>query len=201
MSNAAADAGRTTPTRTPWVLRVAAHPAGPWLLVLLAVLEACVFPAPTEALFLALAIARPRRSWWLAALATAGSVAGGLLGYQLGAAFFDRFGQPLLDWYGLTGHLAAMREVYRDNVFLALATSGYTPIPYMLYTIVGGAFDIPLGPFVAGSIVGRGVKYAILGAVTYYLGPAARAFIERHTRWLVAAAAVAIVVAAVLLWT
>lgn len=184
-----------------WALRAGEHPAGPWVLVLFAIMEAFVFPAPTEALFLALALARPRRSWALAALATAASVAGGVVGYHVGAFFFDRVGRPVLEWYDLAGQVDTVREVYRDNVYLALGTSGYTPIPYMLYTIAAGALGIPLGPFVVGSLVGRGIKYAILAALTYYLGPAVRTFLDRYVGWVVAAVAVVLLLAVLVLKT
>ncbi|HEV2147843.1 MAG TPA: hypothetical protein VGR37_10610, partial [Longimicrobiaceae bacterium] len=49
--------------------RWAAHPLGPVLLFLSAVAEACLFPAPTEAVYVALAVGRPRRSPRLALLA------------------------------------------------------------------------------------------------------------------------------------
>jgi membrane protein YqaA with SNARE-associated domain len=178
-----------------WILRWADHPAGPLVLVLMAILEACVFPAPTEAMFIALALGRPRRSWWFAGLASAASVTGGLMGYYVGAALFDEIARPVLSWYGLTDEMDAVARVYRENVFIALATSGYTPIPYMLYTIAGGAFGIPLVPFVLGSVVGRGIKYLILGALTFYLGPPVRAFLDRHSGWIVAVLGLLLVLA------
>lgn len=181
-----------------WLLRWAEHPAGPAVLAALAVMEACLFPAPTEALFVALAVARPRRAWWLAGVAATASVVGGVVGYQLGAALFEQVGRRVLEWYGLSGQLDTLGALYRDNVYLALGTSGYTPIPYMLYSIAAGALDVPLGPFVLGSLVGRGIKYAILGALVYYLGPAVRAWLERHGGWVTVLAAL-LAVAAVLL--
>jgi membrane protein YqaA with SNARE-associated domain len=181
-----------------WILRWADHPAGPLVLVLMAILEACLFPAPTEAMFIALALGRPRRSWWFAGLATAASVTGGVIGYYVGAAFFDEIARPVLSWYGLTDEMSAVARVYRANVFIALATSGYTPIPYMLYTIAAGAFGIPVPPFVAGSVVGRGIKYLILGALTYYLGPPVRAFLDRHSGWIVALLGLTLLLALVL---
>ena len=87
-----------------------------------------------------------------------------------------------------------MREVYQNNIYLALGTSGYTPIPYMLYTIVGGALGLPLGAFVIGSLVGRGIKYAILAALTYYLGPAVRSFLDRYLPWVAGVLVVALLV-------
>ncbi|HEX8431410.1 MAG TPA: hypothetical protein VF625_08990, partial [Longimicrobium sp.] len=73
--------------------RWARHPAGNVLLALFAAIEACIFPAPTEALMVALSVARPRRSWHLAAIAVLGSMLGAGVGYALG-----RYGQGNLEW-------------------------------------------------------------------------------------------------------
>jgi len=178
--------------------RWAAHPLGPALLFLSAVAEACLFPAPTEAVFLALAVGEPRRAPRLAALAAAGGLVGAALGYWLGAALFARAGRPVLDAYGLLPRFAAMGELYRGSLFAALATSGYTPVPFVLYTIAGGAFHVPLLPFLAGALAGRTLKYAVLAALAWWLGPAVHAFLARHLRWatLAAAAAAAALLAA-----
>ncbi|HEX2091876.1 MAG TPA: hypothetical protein VHG28_05705 [Longimicrobiaceae bacterium] len=179
-----------------WARRWGEHPLGPVLLFVFAVAEACLFPAPTEALFLALAVGRPRRSPRLAAVATAGGVVGAGIGYGFGASFFERVGRPVLEWYGLLPRFDAVGALYRDHLFLALATSGYTPVPWVLYTIAAGALGVPLLLFLAGSLVGRGVKYALLGALTWWLGPAVHAFLARHLRL---AAVLAVVVVLVLL--
>ena len=178
-----------------WVLGWADRPSGPALLVLLALLEATVFPAPTEALLIALALGRPRRAWWLGALAAVASVLGGLAGYWLGSVFFDRLGQPLLASYGLLEHLEVVTSVYRENAFLALATSGYTPIPYLLYTMIGGAAEVPLLTFVTGSLVGRSLKYLPLVVLVYFFGPGVRRILDRY-----AAGVAATIVALLILW-
>lgn len=148
------------------------RPAGIAILVVLAVLEATVFPGPTEAMLVALTLARRRRAWLFATAATAASVGGGLVGYHLGAALFDSVTRPLLERYDLLAHVDAVARIYRDNALLALATSGYTPVPYMLYTSVAGATEQPLLAFVAGSFLGRALKYAPIAALAYLLGPA-----------------------------
>jgi membrane protein YqaA with SNARE-associated domain len=148
------------------------HPAGPALLFGSAVLEGCLFPAPTEALFAALALARPRRSALLAAVATAGSVAGGALGYLAGAALWDSVARPVLAWWGLEGSIEGVGAAYRRHLPLALLTSGYTPIPYLLYAIGGGALGVSFPAFVAWSLAGRGIKFALLAVATRWLGPA-----------------------------
>ena len=56
-------------------------------------------------------------------------------------------------------------------MMMALVTSGYTPIPYMLYTAIAGATHLPLPAFVLGSLAGRALKYAPISILTYFLGP------------------------------
>lgn len=174
--------------------RWAAHPLGPALLFLFAVLEACVFPAPTEALLLALALARPERAWRLGALTVAGGAVGAGVGYWIGASFFHRLGAPVLAWYDLLPRFEALGALYRDHLFLALATSGYTPIPHLLYTIAAGAWGVSFFPFLAGAAVGRALKYGVMAALAWYFGPAVRAFLARHLRLAMVLVAVLIVV-------
>lgn len=171
--------------------RLAGHPAAPALLFAFAVVEGCLFPAPTEALYAALALAHPRRAWTLAAVAAAGSVLGGAVAWTLGAWFYARAGERVLGAYGLLGHVQAVAAAYRENAALALATSGYTPVPYVLYGIVGGASGMGLGTFVAFSAVGRGLKYAILAGLARAAGPALR-------RWMARSRMAAVLVAALI---
>lgn len=72
-----------------------------------------------------------------------------------------------------------MGDLYRGNPLLALLTSGYTPIPYVLYTISAGASSVPFASFLLGSLAGRGLKYVILSGVTFYAGPAVQAALRR----------------------
>lgn len=164
-----------------------------------AVLEACIFPAPTEALFVALALVRPGLSWWLVALTTGASGVGSLLGYGFGFALWDPVGRPVLEWMELTDRFNSVGSLYHENLFLALVTSGYTPIPFLLYTIAAGAFAVPLLPFLAGAMVGRGIKYLVIGTLTFYLGPTVRNVLDRHFRWVALGLAV-LLLAALLFW-
>lgn len=189
-------AGQARPPER-WASRWARHPLGPALLVLFSALEACLFPAPTEALMVALALARPGRSWRLAALAVLGSLAGALIGYGIG-----RYGLAALDWAGGDAaspqHLETLGRAYRGGAFWLLATSGFTPIPYFLYTIAAGVYRVPLLPFLAGALTGRALKYLFLGSLTYSLGPLLHRLLARPR--LLAAAACVLVVLGALGW-
>ena len=173
-------AGAPAPGKRTGVERWASHPAGPALLFGLAVLEGTLFPAPTEALFVALVLGRQWRIGGLLALAVLGSTAGGALGYLMGSMSFDEVGRPVLDRLGALPRLEQVGALYRENLFLALSTSGFTPIPYLVYTMAAGAFRVPLLPFLVYALIGRGLKYLVLGAVTYGVGVPVRVLVGRY---------------------
>ena len=165
---------------------------------MLTLLEATVFPAPTEAMLLALSISRPKRAWVFAGVAALGSVTGGVLGYQLGATLYDEFGARVVAGLGLTEQMPAVEGAYRENAWLALATSGYTPIPYMLYTMAAGAFALPLPSFILASLVGRSLKYLPIAILAWAFGPAVRGLLERYAAWV--GAAVTLLLLAAVMW-
>lgn len=175
--------------------RWAGHPAAGALLAGFAVAEATVFPAPTEALLVALVLADRRRAARMALVATLGSVAGAALGYAMGTFLLAEVAGPVLGRYGGADALASLQAAYSDNLALALVTSGYTPIPFLLYTAAAGAAGVPLAPFLLFALVGRGLKYGVIGALAFLLGPAVEPLLRRLP-WAV----FSLVVLGVLLW-
>jgi len=171
---------RVSERLTAWLLSWGDRPSGMVVLVLLTLLEATVFPAPTEAMLLALCVSQPRRTWWFAAIAAVGSLTGGLIGYHVGAFTFPQFGAPVLEWLGFSAYLPRVEAAYREGAWLALVTSGYTPIPYMLYTMAAGAFSVPLETFAAGSLIGRALKYIPIAALAWFLGSAVHRVASRY---------------------
>jgi membrane protein YqaA with SNARE-associated domain len=177
------------------LLGLADRPIGTVILILLAFLEATVFPGPTEAMLVALTLGRRERALRFAILAILASVVGGIVGYYLGAALFPDVVGPLLESYGLATYTDSVRRAYAENTLVALATSGYTPIPYMLYTSMAGAAQLPVPEFVFGSFLGRALKYAPIAWLAYLFGPRVHWALRRYG----AVAAVA-VVSLLVLW-
>lgn len=189
---AAAEAEAAAEPEGRWA-RWAAHPAGPALLFVFAVVEGCLFPAPTEALYAAIALGRLRRAWMLAGVAAAGSVLGGVIAWRFGHSIDPAGAHP--DWeHAVPG----LTQAYRDNAALALVTSGFTPVPYVLYGVAAGAVGMPLATFVVFSALGRGLKYALLAGLARTLGPPLRRWMHRS---LFGAIVVVGVIAALPAWT
>jgi membrane protein YqaA with SNARE-associated domain len=175
------------------VLALAARPSAPWWLALVAFAESSVFPVPPDALLVPMALAAPRRAWWLAAVCTAASVAGGALGYAIGAVLFGQVALPLLRAYGYEAAFAAFQARFAEYGLYFILIKGLTPIPYKIVTIACGAARFPFVPFLLASIVTRGARFFLLAALLRRFGAPVRDFIERRLAVVTAVVAVAIV--------
>lgn len=163
-----------------WTLGWADRPGGTWALAALAFAESSFFPIPPDVLLMALALGRPRNALRFAAIATAASVLGGVLGYYIGLALFEQIGRPVLEWYGAMDKFEYVGALYRENLVVALGTAGFTPVPYKVFTIAGGAFAVPLLPFVLTSIVSRGARFFLVAGLIRLFGPPIKTFIDRY---------------------
>ncbi|HVK51961.1 MAG TPA: YqaA family protein [Pseudoxanthomonas sp.] len=165
----------------------ARHPRAPALLTGLSFVEAIVFPVMPEVMLAPMSLAQPRRAFWFATLSLIGSLAGALVGYALGHFAFAAV-QPLIEWLGwsakIDAQVAHLREVVAQSpwrAFWLLVLAGFTPIPLKIFTWASGIVGVPLIPFFASMLVGRGKRvYLVAGAIR--LG-GARAEAALH-RWI-----------------
>jgi len=175
------------------VLRWAESPYSEWALFFLAVSESSFFPIAPDVLLIALAIAIPVRSFRYALICTCGSVLGGMLGYLIGLEFMDLLGFPIIRFYGLMDRYEAVKEIFNRYDALAVAIAGFTPIPYKIVTIAGGAFRIDFVTFVFASLASRGARFFLVACLIYMFGASIRVFIDRYFNLLAVAFSVLLV--------
>ena len=161
-------------------MRLAEGPRAMWALAVVAFVESSVFPIPPDALMIPMVIARPRRAWAIAAVATAASVAGGMAGYAIGAFAFETLGQPILQALGKADAMAAFNDRFNGVGFWAVLTAGVTPFPYKVITIMSGWTGMPLLTFVVTSIIARALRFFVVAGLLRAFGPPIREFIERR---------------------
>jgi membrane protein YqaA with SNARE-associated domain len=177
-----------------WTLSLSARPAAPWALGAVSFAESSFFPVPPDVMLIPMALARPDRVWTYALVMTITSVAGGLLGYAIGAVLYDSIGRWLFSIYGLSEGAEAFRAAYADYGHWVILLKGLTPIPYKLVTITSGFAGYDLFWFTVLSLLTRGARFFFLAAVLGRYGPFIRGVIDRHFT----AAATAFVVVLVL---
>lgn len=164
-------------------LRWAAHRRAPAYLFGLSFAESTFFPVPPDVMLIPMVLARPERGWRLAALTTVASVIGGLFGYLLGAFAFETL-RPWLAATDYWGAFEAARASFRQWGFWFILVAGFSPIPYKVFTIAAGVIGMPLLPFIAGSLVGRGGRFFLEASMIRWGGAAMAAHIKRHIEWL-----------------
>ena len=143
-------------------------------------IESSVFPIPPDAMMVPMILARPKRAWAIAGVALVASVAGGLLGYAIGAFFFETIGRPILTALGKADAMEAFNQRFNDFGFWAVLIAGVTPFPYKVITIMSGWTGMPLVTFMATSVLARGLRFFVVAALLRAFGDPIRDFIERR---------------------
>ncbi|SHG22498.1 YqaA family protein [Cognatishimia maritima] len=163
-----------------WTMRLADHPQALWALALVSFVESSVFPIPPDIMMIPMILAAPHRAWLIALVAMVSSVAGGVLGYAIGAFAFEQLGQPILESLGKGDAMAEFNTRFNDFGFWAVLGAGITPFPYKVITIMSGWTGMPIATFVATSILARGLRFFIVAALLWKFGSPIRNFIEKR---------------------
>ena len=100
-----------------WTLALAGHPQALWALAIIAFLESSVFPIPPDILMIPMILVQPKRAFFIASIALTASVAGGLLGYFIGASLYDEVGQPVLSFLGITEIAEELSKRFARTIF------------------------------------------------------------------------------------
>ncbi|MFS4579808.1 YqaA family protein [Phaeobacter sp. C3_T13_0] len=161
-------------------MALADHPKALWWLAGVAFIESSVFPIPPDVLMIPMILARPSRAWLIALVALVASVAGGLLGYAIGAFFYDSIGQPVLAAMGKGDAMADFNQRFNDFGFWAVLIAGITPFPYKVITIMSGWTGMPIATFIATSIMARALRFFVVAGLLWKFGAPIRDFIERR---------------------
>lgn len=163
-----------------WTIALAQSRHALWALAFVAFVESSVFPIPPDILMIPMILARPSRAFLIASVALVASVLGGMLGYWIGYALFDTVGQPVLEFYGKTGHFDTFRAQYNEWGAWAVLMAGVTPFPYKVITILSGVTSLSLPVFIVASIIARGIRFFLVAALLWKYGAPIRDFIERR---------------------
>jgi membrane protein YqaA with SNARE-associated domain len=163
-----------------WSLAAAHKPYALWLMGVVSFAESSVFPIPPDTMLIPMSLARPEKAWTYATLCTLTSVAGGVLGYVIGAYLYDTVGHWLIQLYGYGDKVEAFREAYARWGTLIILVKGLTPIPYKIVTITSGFAGYNIWLFIVCSFVARGMRFYLTAFLLHRYGAKARTIIEKR---------------------
>ena len=151
------------------VLHWSAHRHARWYLALLSFAEASFFPIPPDVMLAPMALAKRHQAWFFAAIATAASTLGGVLGYLIGQFAFDIV-HPLIQDLGYEQAYLQTRVWFDHWGVWIVFIAGFSPIPYKVFTISAGVASMALLPFILASTVGRGLRFFMVAGLIYLGG-------------------------------
>jgi len=163
-----------------WCIAAADKPYALWLMGAISFAESSILPIPPDVMLIPMALARPKRAWTYATLCTLTSVAGGVLGYTIGAYLYDTVGHWLIQLYGYGAKVEIFREQYARWGALIILLKGLTPIPYKIITITSGFAGYDLKLFILFSFVARGLRFYLEAFLLNRYGAKARTIIEER---------------------
>jgi membrane protein YqaA with SNARE-associated domain len=163
-----------------WCIDAAGKPHAAWILGAISFAESSFFPVPPDAMLIPMALARPDRAFYFATVCTVASVAGGVLGYFIGAELYATVGHWLIGLYGYGDKVEAFREAYAHYGAWIILLKGLTPIPYKIVTITSGFAGFDIWLFIVLSVVTRGVRFFLLAVLLNRYGDRARHIIEKR---------------------
>jgi len=142
---------------------------------------------------MALSLERRRRALFYAAVCTAGSVAGAVLGWYIGSSLWASLGVAaacpqfeggawLFDHVPgfKCSHFSKVETAYQNNGGMALFIAAFTPIPFKVFTIAAGAFTVGIPPLLIGSVCGRAARFFGVAGLIYAFGPPIKTFIDKR---------------------
>ena len=130
-----------------WTMNLAASRHSVLALAGVAFAESSFFPIPPDVILVPMILANPARARYYAFICTIGSVAGGVLGYAIGALLFDTIGHWLISAYGYGERMDEFRAAYSAWGAWIILLKGLTPIPYKIVTIASGFAGYDIGLF------------------------------------------------------
>ena len=176
-----------------WCIAAADKPYATWLMGAVSFVESSFFPVPPDVMLIPMSLGRPDKAWFYATVCTLASVAGGVLGYFIGAVLYDSVGAWLIHLYGYGNKVEAFRQAYAQWGTWIILIKGVTPIPYKIVTIASGFAGYNFFLFVLLSFVARGMRFFLLAFLLNRYGEQARVILEERLGFWVTAGAVVLV--------
>ena len=169
-------------------LDLAAHKSSKYYLAIVSFIESSFFPIPPDVMVIPMVISKKNDFIKIFLITTIFSVLGGMLGYLIGAFFFE-FGTHIMSFYGYEDKLSRIKEslVNSDGFYAWLGVlflAGFTPLPYKVFTIASGLIGFNFLIFVLISLISRGLRFFIVSYLSYKFGDLFNEYMDKHgSKW------------------
>ena len=191
-----------------WGMEWAKTKWGAWALFICAFADASFLPLPTPMFFMALTLLNITKAYKYALFGTLGTLTGALVGYSIGHfAWLDASGE----FTGLARfvfeNIPGFTEAVYQSIYIQFSKWGlgilflapFIPVPYKLFSISSGAFDMNIFLFAIGTLIGQGFRFYLLSFLIIKIGPGVKKLFEFNMKpiAILATACIAIAIIAI----
>jgi len=153
---------------------------GLWALGGISFIEsALVVPIITDPFLVAYILADKKSVYKGVIVTLIGSILGGVFAYAIAFLFYEFIAERYL--VGVVGEqFYVIVDRLKEGTFIISLLGAITPIPYTLVAMGAGFVKGNFFLFLLASVLGRGGRYAIVGAITYMFGEQALVMVRRQ---------------------
>lgn len=153
--------------------------AGLWLIAVISFIESALpVPIITDPFLIAGVLLNRQKALFIVVITILSSILGGLFAFVSAVLFLEVMIQFMTP--GMADQFNALVGNTDTNTFVVTIVGAITPIPYTLVAWVVAALQGSLFVFIIASIVGRSIRYGIVGYSVYRFGPAATRYARRY---------------------
>lgn len=143
-------------------------------------MESSFFPIPPDVFLIPMVLARRDKWIRIATICTVASVLGALLGYVIGAFFYEAVAQPILATLGKEDSIAKIKVWFDEWGVWAVLFAALTPFPFKVLTIFSGFISLNLLAFIIVCLIGRSARFFLVCGLLWKFGEPIRHFIEKR---------------------
>jgi membrane protein YqaA with SNARE-associated domain len=170
-----------------WILKWADTKWGPWALFLCSFADSSIFGLPTPMLFIVLVLLNFKKVYKYVLFGILGTLSGSIAGYSIGHFI----------WLDMNGEFTGLAQFLFNNIpgfseagynkihilyenwdFWILFIAAALPLPFKIFSISSGVFDINIFIFCIATFISQGLKFFFLALVTMKLGPQVKRLLE-----------------------
>ncbi len=151
-------------------------PSAPVSLFIIAFAESSFFPIPPDTIQIPLSLINPKLSFLYASISTLSSVIGGIFGYFIG----NKGGKPIVNRIISDEKLYKVKLLYQKYDVWAIFVAGFSPIPYKIFTLSAGLFDLNFKRFIIASFIGRGSRFFLVATLIFIFGETIKHFLDKY---------------------
>ena len=159
-----------------WILSFGDSQWAILVLILNAFSESILFPIPPDALLILISLKNIELAILISIITTISSVLGGIVGYYIG----NKLGRSLVFKIISTNYIIKAESLFSRFGFWVIITAAFTPIPYKVFTLTAGVLNLDLKKFIIASIIGRSLRFILIGIMISILGERINSYIDSN---------------------